>query len=129
MKVLKNQKLCSVPNVLKKTARWIGSPSKLKLGAPCRITVASRTTGPGLVQWRATYTPFAMRSTRCWKPRSLTSKPGDVKLVAAPHSQLPANLSTQTSPVKPLSDVRVESQWKACASGRCESRLEGDPAS
>src|SRR5689334_5963862 len=106
---LKNQKLCSVPKLENCNAFWMGSPSKFQLGAAVSRAVASRTILPGLVQCRATYTPLAIRSTRCWKPRSFTSKPGEVKLVAAPHNQLPASLSTYTSPLKPASDVRVES--------------------
>src|SRR6266576_143393 len=86
--------------------------------------MACRNARPGLVQRRRTPTPADWRSTRFWKPRSLTSKPGEANAAPTLQFHRPEILFKYTSPIVPDSVVRVGSYAKLDASGRWKYRFE-----
>ena len=79
---------------------------------------ANRNSFPGLVQRCPRNAPTEIRSTRRWKPRSLTSYPGVVVLAATSQLVLPPSLLTPRSAEIPASDVRLGSNDRCFASGR-----------
>src|SRR5438034_11486799 len=85
---------------------------------------ANRNSFPGLVQRCPRNAPTEIRSTRRWKPRSLTSYPGVVVLAATSQLVLPPSLLPPRSAEITASDVRLGSNDSCFASGRLKYRAE-----